>query len=74
MLSHIQFFATPWAVAHQAPLSMDFLGRILQWVAIPFSRELFLHPGTEPGSPLQADSWFPFNWVIYYILIGNADE
>ena len=29
--------------------------RILQWVAIPFSR-VSSHPGTEPGSPtLQAD-------------------
>ena len=34
-LSHIWFFATPWAVAHQAPLSM---GRILEWVSMPSSR------------------------------------
>ena len=33
------FFATPWTVAHQAPLSMKFLqARILDWVAISFSR------------------------------------
>ena len=31
--------ATPWAVAHQASLSMGILQvRILEWVAIPFSR------------------------------------
>ena len=24
MFSHVQLFATPWAVAHQAPLSMEF--------------------------------------------------
>ena len=31
--------ATPWTVAHQAPLSMGFFQpRILEWVAIPFSR------------------------------------
>ena len=30
----------PWTVAHQAPLSMGILqARILEWVAIPFSRE-----------------------------------
>ena len=30
--------------------------RILEWVAIPFSRDL-PNPGTEPGSPaLKADS------------------
>ena len=37
--NHIQRFATPWTVAHQAPLSMGILQvRILEWVAIPFSR------------------------------------
>ena len=25
LLSHVQFFATPWTVAHQAPLSMELL-------------------------------------------------
>ena len=30
-LSHVQFFVTPWAVAHQAPLSMEiFQARILE--------------------------------------------
>ena len=27
MLSHVQLFATPWTVAHWAPLSMDFPGK-----------------------------------------------
>ena len=32
-------FATPWTIAHQAPLSMEILqARILEWVAMPFSR------------------------------------
>ena len=40
-LSHALLFATPWVVAHQAPLSMAILqARILEWVAIPFSRGL----------------------------------
>ena len=32
--------ATPWTVAPQAPLSMGFsqLEKLLEWVAIPFSR------------------------------------
>ena len=39
VLSHVQLFATPWAVAHQAPLSMGILqARILEWVATPSSR------------------------------------
>ena len=29
---------TPWTVACQAPLSMGFQARILEWVAISFSR------------------------------------
>ena len=36
-LSHVQLFAVPWTVAHQAPLSMRILqARILEWVV--FSR------------------------------------
>ena len=38
-LSHVQLFVTPWTVAHQASLSMGILqARILEWVAISFSR------------------------------------
>ena len=49
--------ATPWTVAHQAPLSMGiFQARILEWVAIPSSGDL-PNPGIKPKSPaLQADS------------------
>ena len=37
----VQLFATPWTVAHQAPLSMGILpARVLEQVAIPFSRGL----------------------------------
>ena len=38
-LGRVQLLATPWTVAHQAPLSMGLpQARILEWVAIPFSR------------------------------------
>ena len=37
-LSCIWLFATPWTVAHQAPLSGILQARILEWVAISFSR------------------------------------
>ena len=38
-LSPVRLFATPWAVAHQAPLAWDFPGKnILEWVAISCSR------------------------------------
>ena len=37
--SHFPLFVTPWAVAHQIPLSMGiFQAKILEWVAMPSSR------------------------------------
>ena len=39
VLSRVQLFATPRTVAYQAPLSMGFFqARVLEWVAISFSR------------------------------------
>ena len=36
---HVWLFATPWTVARQASLPLGMLqARILEWVAIPFSR------------------------------------
>ena len=41
--SHVQPFAAPWTVACQAPLSVGILqARILEWVAMPYSREMQL--------------------------------
>ena len=41
--SRVWFFVSPWTAAHQAPLSMGILqARILEWVAMPFSRGFFL--------------------------------
>ena len=56
-LSRVQLFATPWTVAHQAPLSMGF-SRQEYWSGLPFpSRGDLPDPGIEPGSPaLQADT------------------
>ena len=47
----------PWTVARQAPLSIEILqARILEWVAMPFSRGSS-NPGIEPWFPtIQADS------------------
>ena len=39
LLSHVRLFATPWTVAHQAPLFNGILqARILEQVAMPSSR------------------------------------
>ena len=35
VLSHVQFFVTPWMVAHQAPLPMEF-SREEYWRRVPF--------------------------------------
>ena len=48
---------TPWTVAHQAPLSMEF-SRQEYYSGLPFpSPEYLCNPGIKPTSPaLQADS------------------
>ena len=58
LLSRVQLFATPWTVAHQAPLSMGFC-RQEDWSGLPFSSPGDLpNPGIKPGSPtLQADTF-----------------
>ena len=50
-------FATPWTVASQAPLFMEFSMQEY-WSGLPFpSPGDLLNPGIEPRSPaLQADS------------------
>ena len=57
MLSHVQLFATPWTVAHQAPLSMGF-SRQEYHNGLPFPPPGDLpNPGIKAESPaLQADS------------------
>ena len=57
LVAQVLLFATPWTVAHQAPLSTGFF-RQEYWseLAVPSSGDL-PNPGTEPKSPtLQADS------------------
>ena len=56
-LSHIQLFATPWSVASQASLSMEF-SRQEYWSGWPFPSPGYLpDPRIEPRSPaLQADA------------------
>ena len=56
-LSPLWLFATPWTVAHQAPLSMEF-SRQEYWSGLPFPIPRDLQdPGIGPRFPaLQADS------------------
>ena len=58
MLSCIRLFATPWAVAHQAPLSMGF-SRQEYWSGLPFASPGDLsQPGIEPAFPELTGRFF----------------
>ena len=61
MLSHVQFFVTPWTVARQAPLSMGF-SRQEYWSGLPFLPPGDLcNPGNEPValmSPILEGTFF----------------
>ena len=51
MVSRVQIFATPWTVAHQAPLFMGFSGQEYRWCGLPFPSPedlLFLTQGSNP--------------------------
>ena len=54
---HARLFATPWTVACQAPLSMEFF-RQEYWSRLPYPPPGdLLNPGIEPAFPaLQTDS------------------
>ena len=56
-LSHIRLFVTPWTVAHQVPLSMEF-SKQEYWSGVPFPFPGDLpDPGIKPRSlTLWADS------------------
>ena len=48
-LSRVRLFATPWTVAYQAPLSMEF-SRQEYWSGLPFpSPGIFPTQGSNPG-------------------------
>ena len=51
--SYVQLFATPWTVAHQAPVSMG-LSRQEHWSGLPFPPPGNLpDPGIETASPVS---------------------
>ena len=57
LLSHVQLFATPWTVAYQALLSVEF-SKQEYWSGLPFpSLGDLSDPGIEPRSPtLKVDT------------------
>ena len=54
LLSLVRLFATPWTVAHQAPVFMVF-PRQEYWSGLPFRSPGDLpNPGIKPTSPIMA--------------------
>ena len=75
LLSRVQLFVNPWAVARLAPLSMGF-SRQEYWVGLPFPTPGDLpNRGIKPESPALAGEFFTTappgkpNIYIYYIYI-----
>ena len=61
VLSHVQFFETPWTVAHQTPLSMGFHGQEY-WSGLSFPP-----PGDLPDPEMEPTSSPPTDtgrWVL----------
>ena len=48
-LSRVQLLATPWTAAYQAPPSMGFSRRVLEWVAIALRLHGLYIPWNSPG-------------------------
>ena len=48
MLSHVQLFVTPWSVALQAPLSMEFSGKNIGVGCHALLQEIFPTLGLNP--------------------------
>ena len=75
MLSHDQFFVTPWTVARQAPLSMGF-SRQEYWSGLPFPTSADLpDPGIEPESPALAGRFLttePPGQTLLSVMESNA--
>ena len=60
LLSRVQFLATPWTVAYQAPSSMGF-SRQEYWSRLPFTSPGDLpNPWIKPRSPALQTDTLPF--------------
>ena len=75
-LSHVDSFATPWTVAHQAPLSMGFFSQE-QWSGLSFTAPGELsNPGIKPTSPAWQENFFFFfnhctTWEDHAVVMPN---
>ena len=66
LLSCVQLFATPWTVAHQAPVHGIFQARILEWVAISFfRRSSWPRDQTHISCISYTGRWILYHWAIW---------
>ena len=65
--SHAQLFVTPWTVAHQAPLSMEF-SKQEYWSESPFLPPRNLTKPTSLVSPAVAGGSFTYMVYLLFIL------
>ena len=79
-LSRVQLFMTPWTVAHQAPLSMEFSRPEYQsGLLFPPPGDL-PNPGTKPKSPALAGRFFsvppgkPFSLTGLFNIENHSDQ
>ena len=63
LLSHVQFFATPWTVARQAPLSVRFSRQEYRSELLFPPPENLPDPGIELKSPALAGGFFTIEEV-----------
>ena len=68
MLSCLRLFATPWTIAQQASLSMEF-SRQDYWSGLPCSPPGDLNPGIKPMSPALADVFFITSETWEYLVV-----
>ena len=63
LLSHSQLFVTPWTVARQAPMSMEF-SRQDYWIGLPFPT-----PRDLPNQGIESMSFHLLHWQVDYLLL-----
>ena len=67
LLTHVQFFATPWTAARQAPLSFTISRSLLRLMSIesvmPSNHLILCHPFPSCSQSFPAPGSFPLNWL-----------
>ena len=73
--SYVWLCATLWTAAHQAPLSMGFQARILEWIAMPSTRG-----SSQPRDQMYrceswtVKGWAPKNWCFRIVVLEKTLE